>query len=348
MKELEFICFGDVHAEVHSRYVDDYISPIRNVFRQITTYAKNNGIKTVIGLGDLFDNPNPKDTTQIEVLKCFSPKLNYHLIMGNHEYYFQQSNTTEKQNAYQLINFFGSDLGALPNIKVYTSPKYVKIDGIPFKFLPFPHTKYKEEKEGICIGHFSVSGYTLDNGHEIKDGEKITNTKNMILGHLHTKQMPLYPGSILQANFGESPNKGFLHCVARIKNKELTLSTKWVPIVLPLELHNIVIEKPEDLCILDKYKDKKYKIKLLVKNDVALPSDLTVVYPNVIKIQGYKTKAQVEALKHNILCSDLTNFQIFNERKVLKYYLKSRGLTKLEWKEGLKIIKILYTMQENS
>lgn len=346
MKELEFICFGDVHAEVHSRYVEDYMSPVRNVFRQITNYATTNGIKTIIGLGDLFDTPNPKDTTQIEILKCFNAKLDYHLIMGNHEYYFQQeSSTLQKQNAYQLINFFGSELGALPNVRIYTSPSYVKIDDIPFKFLPFPHTKYKPEKDGIRIGHFSISGYCMDNGREIKEGEKISNTKNLILGHLHTKQMPIYPGSILQANFGEEPNKGFLHCTAQLKNKELTLKTKWIPLVLPLELLNIVVEKPEDISELDKYKDKKYKIKLLVKNDVALPNDLTILYPNVIKIQGYKTKTQMEALKHNILCSDETNMEVFDERKALKKYLKSCGLSKIEWKEGLSIIKLLYMQQ---
>lgn len=350
MKYFEFLVIGDVHLEAHSRYslLEDWVTPVSRVMTQVKDYAKREGIKTIIQLGDVFNSPYPLKTTQIAWLKMLDPDFDWHIIMGNHDYVYEEADGNQElgeSNAYTLLEYF-EQMGALPHIHYYLKPTYKKMGGIPFNFLPFPYTqpkaKFRDENTGkssIKIGHYEVGGYKMDNGFDIKSTNKAD--RLTILGHIHTPQFPLYPGSLIQCNFGESPKKQFWHCTAVLKKGHLRVEKKVVPIVLPFQLVNVQVNNDEDLKQLDNYKDDtthKYLLKLIVNKDVVLPADLKIRYNNIESIVGCNSKQQALALEKGVLIDNEVNSNLLDEKKLLKKYLKNAGLSKEDIKTSIKII----------
>lgn len=351
MRYFEFLAIGDVHLEAHSRYslLPNFIDPIKSIMRQIVDYAKNCGVSTIFQLGDVFHTPYPLKTTQIEWLKMLDPSIDWHIICGNHDYVYNDELQTEDlgdANAYTILKFYES-MKALPYIHIYTSREYKKVGGIPFNFLPFPYTKpekkYQDKitgKQSIKLGHFEVSGYKMDNGFDIKSDTKCDGLT--ILGHIHTSQFPVYPGSIIQSNFGEDPKKCFYHCSATLKNGKIKLERKVVPIKLPFQLITIKVSKEEDLKLLDKYKDtltQKYILKLIVDKSFTLPANLKQKYSNIETIVGCSSKAQADALEKGVLLDSSVDTNLLDEKQLLKQNLKNQGLSKSQIKEAIKIVK---------
>lgn len=357
MKVLDFLCIGDIHLEAHSRYslIPDFIDPIKKVMRQVINYAKNNGISTIFQLGDVFNTPYPLKTTQIEWLKMLDSSLDWHIICGNHDYVYDEQHTSEElgdANAYTILKFY-EEMKALPHIHIYTKPVRKTIKGIDFNFLPYPYTKPLKKNldkvvgnPSIKFGHFEVSGYKMDNGCTIKGDTKCD--KYTILGHIHTPQPPIYPGSILQANFGEVPEKQFWHCTAVFSKGHLKIERKIIPIKLPFKLITLKINEEKDLRLLDKYKNTSidtYIIKLIVNKDITLPSDLKIKYTNIENIVGCSNKVQADALERGMLLDSNASPHLINEKKLLKNFLSKQGLSKKDIKKCIKIVEDIKPFQ---
>lgn len=330
---LEIVGCGDLHLEAHYNILPDPVTPLLRVIKQVNSYALLNGIKYVFFFGDMFDNPTPNKKTIISFLDSLDDRLEYFALMGNHEYNqkdIDEENTDD--NAYQLLEYL-SGKGSMPNVHYYTQPTKVKIENKIINFLPFPYTEVDDNVD-LNVGHFDIQGYHYDNGREIEEGAKV-NTKKVLCGHIHTTQMPVYCGSMVQSDFGEEPKKYFLHI--KIGNK---LKTQLVPVALPFELITLSIEDEKDFSILKKYKDEKYRLRLLIKNNVEVPSDLNTLYPNIVKTEGYKNKKEKLNLEKNNLVIE-TKIGSWKENKALKTFLKSEGLSKKQIKKCKKILSKL-------
>lgn len=238
--KLNFLAVGDIHLEALARYLPDsnYLSPVIKTLEQIWEYAKDNGIEHVVLLGDIFDNPYPKDETKKAFLKCLDKKLQYHIILGNHDF----ANTYE--NSLNLCKYFIEDLGLMDNVKFYLEPTVEEINGVRLNFLPHPYKKATCEAPAICFGHFETKGSISDSGRPFKDGVVLDKKYTWILGHLHRQQDLVYPGSICQHKFGEPVNKYFFD--VKVKDDD-SVEIEKININTPYKLLDLIVNKLEDI-----------------------------------------------------------------------------------------------------
>ena len=154
---------------------------------------EEHGIKTVIHMGDAFDSRKSIDYQSLEWSKrvVFEPLTKYrvHLITGNHDCYYK--NTNEVNSPALLLKDY-------TNIKTYSSPKTVRIDGLSILLLPWICSENYEEslkeikksKAKIVMGHLEINGFKATRGHMMEDGIDVgvfNKFDKVYSGHFHTR-----------------------------------------------------------------------------------------------------------------------------------------------------------------
>ena len=185
----------DTHigARKTSQYLHDYFEKFYNeVF--FPTLDKHN-VKTIIHMGDCFDNRKSIDYKAIEWGKrvIFDPAaergIDFHIITGNHDVYFKNTNNL---NSPELL------LQNYSNIKVYKEPTEVKLGGLEMLFLPWINQENEELslnaiKKTSCrcsLGHLELQGFRvnrqiiMEHGLDSKLFEKFS---HVFSGHYHTR-----------------------------------------------------------------------------------------------------------------------------------------------------------------
>jgi len=184
---------NDTHwsARKSSRLFHDYFEQFyKNIF--FPTLEKY-GIKTVIHMGDAFDNRKSIDLWGLEWTRrvVLEPLSDYqvHLITGNHDVYFRNTNYI---NSPQLL------LKDYPNIKTYSSPTEIKIENLDILLLPWICSDNEEKslkmiknaKAKVVMGHLELQGFRVnrqivaDHGLE---ADIFKNFKKVFSGHYHTR-----------------------------------------------------------------------------------------------------------------------------------------------------------------
>jgi len=186
---------SDTHigARKTSQYLHDYFEKFYNevFFPALDQY----NVKTIIHMGDCFDNRKSIDYKAIEWGKrvIFDPALkrniDFHIITGNHDVYFKNTNNL---NSPELL------LQNYSNIKVYKEPTEVKLGGLKMLFLPWINQENEELslnaiKKTSCrcsLGHLELQGFRvnrqiiMEHGLESKLFEKFD---HVFSGHYHTR-----------------------------------------------------------------------------------------------------------------------------------------------------------------
>lgn len=295
--KLRFLAVGDIHLEKLATYMpdEDYITPVTKTLKRIWKYAREEGIEHVIILGDIFDNPYPKDDAKKAFLKCLDKNLQYYIILGNHDV------ATIEENSLTLCKYFIEDLGLMDNVKFFLEPQAIDIQGVRFDMLPYPHKKPISPAPAICIGHFEAKGYQADNGKIFKDGTELDESYTWILGHLHRKQGKVYPGSVTQTKFGEPVNKYFFDCTVldngQVQIEEVSINT-------PFKLIDLVANKLDDIKLEE---DNIYRIFASDHLDLSLVTEACRGY-RIWQIKGISkedkkvelTETDVEYQKQNL------------------------------------------------
>lgn len=321
---MRFVVLGDTHIGALDNLFSNGTDYSLHGWKYALEYCRENAIKTLIQLGDIFDSPYPRDD-QIQkflsLLFKFSD-VNVYCILGNHDYDAEHSSV-------DLSSWFCKVLGKGP--KIYSSPTLEKIDGVPFFFSPYPFKK-DSKKQAICIGHFDLPGTKRDNGTKVKGN--IPKLKNQwILGHLHSCQEyknAVYPGSSIQCNFGDVSNKYILECEVN-KGK---LEYHKVKLNTPIKLKTINIQTKKDLNF--KIEENTY-YKLVVHKSVKLPDSYLSDRPCIIKApEHYSSKEQLEFLKSDSIENTIIEIDPFF---CLDKWLKNKGLSKAQIKKALKIAR---------
>ena len=171
---------------------DYFLEFYENVF---FPYLIENNIKTVIDLGDTFDNRNFLDPAAIEWAKINyydrlkELKIDHHIIVGNHT---SKLKNTNKISSVDLI------LREYDNITVYKEPTEATINGLKILFLPWINkeneldtiNKITQTTATVAMGHLELNGFSPYVGHIMEDGrdpsslEKFT---KVFSGHYHTR-----------------------------------------------------------------------------------------------------------------------------------------------------------------
>ena len=184
-------------------------------------YLEENGIDTIIQLGDLFDRRKYINFHTLNLVREYffdqmrDRKIKMITILGNHDIYYK--NTLEVNSTSMLLKEYD-------NIRVISEPTTVKFGNVEFDLIPWICDENEQEiidyieksKTPYCIGHFELSGYEMDRGNICWggwDASRLSDYDLVISGHFHHKSHNgniLYagtPGEITWADYGDE--RGF-------------------------------------------------------------------------------------------------------------------------------------------
>ena len=330
MSKSEFVVVGDLHYDGMNSIIplEKRVHAVDNVMKQVQDYCMDNHIDTIIQVGDVCNSPSPSFLSYLSLLKVFNSKFKYHMIIGNHDY---------RDVNYNSLSAFSAmtRLGMIPNCKFYSKPAKQEIDGVRAIFLPWPYEKTPEEhRPSVIFGHFPAGNYMVDN-NSVRKAEKIDLQNHFwILGDIHFPQHGknfVYVGSALQANFGEKPNKRFLH--VRVQQTETTnrVSFKSIKINLPIKLITVDADSVGDLGFLKSVKENEY-VRIRGSSEiVAAGSKISIDNPNVVVVPKAKQTA-THAIEGKV---DLGIDHI----KILVSHLKNVGLDRDQIRRAVQLVK---------
>lgn len=185
---------------------------------------ESRGIEQIIHIGDFFDkrkNINISTLNSIApVLERFS-KFTTHVVIGNHDVYYNNKNTVNSVSEILLQNQnFNSE-----NLKVYIDAEEVEIYGHKILTLPWINRENAEQTQRVisastaryAFGHLEINGFELHHGVYCQGKlDKITFKKfdTVFSGHFHKqskKDNIHYVGTPYHLNWGEYGNDVGFH-----------------------------------------------------------------------------------------------------------------------------------------
>lgn len=237
-------------------------------------YLDKHNIKTIIHLGDVFDN---RKVINYKVLDAFKTswideiekrEITVHSILGNHDVYYRNTNETNSQ---QLL-LSGS------NSTVYPDPTEIEIDGLKIALLPWVNKSnldaslefIKKTKAPVLMGHLELAGYqvmkgiTHDHGMDPSIFSKFT---KVFSGHFHVKQQKGnvdYLGTPYEITFADCGlKKGFHIFDTKTLELEFVLNPETMHEYIPYD------DTKVDYSIVDvsEYRGKAVKVNVINKTD---------------------------------------------------------------------------------
>lgn len=134
---------------------------------------RENGVTTVLHLGDLFDRRKYIDYYSLKRSKeyFFEPMRDFtmHTLVGNHDIALRNS---LEINSHELL------LSEYTNIKPISDPAVIQVNSASFLMLPWICTDnyaksmdmLKTAKADLCCGHLEISGFSMYKGMESHEG----------------------------------------------------------------------------------------------------------------------------------------------------------------------------------
>jgi len=290
-KMAEFLGVGDLHLTDSSgsgglsKYLDEPDHMVIDEFSKVLEYGRKRGISKVIQYGDVCQNPRMSYDAMLKLSKFLASNrdFEFYFILGNHDMYGE---TPDTGHSMEVLSLFYSNLYSKQNVKIYTRPKTVELDGVSVRFLPYPHQSF--DKQALNVFHKEVRGAKNDHGRPF-DSEELTASKAVVCaGHLHTAHRvrnTYYSGTLYQTNFGESLPKFFHHIefnsVDDFEIKQVKHDPKY-------KLHNIILQSREDLSLIpDSATDL---VKIVVQDGADVSKSDYAKYTNIVEEKNFKTK----------------------------------------------------------
>ena len=180
-------------ARKSSKFLHDFFKKFYDTV--FFPYLEENNIKTVIDMGDTFDNRRSIDLWALEWAKeNYYDRLQQlgvtvHTIVGNHTAYYKNTNS---------VNSVGLLLKEYDNIKIYSEVEEVKLDKLKVLFVPWINQEneantrnaIQKSKSKVAMGHLELNGFRAHRGHVMEDGMNIDLFDKFQLvysGHFHTR-----------------------------------------------------------------------------------------------------------------------------------------------------------------
>ena len=180
-------------ARKNSKLFHDYFLKFYNDI--FFPYLEENGITTIVDMGDTFDSRKGIDFSSLAWAKnnyydrLKGMGIHVHTIVGNHTAYYKNTNDV---NAVDLL------LREYDNVTVYSEATEVQIDNRNILFIPWINKENEEKtikliKDSTCkcaMGHLELNGFRahrgciMDHGMESKLYNKF---KRVFSGHYHTR-----------------------------------------------------------------------------------------------------------------------------------------------------------------
>lgn len=208
---------GDLHFGMRitdDRFIDYQVAE----WLKFVDYCKKSDIKTIVQLGDFFDNRSYISVKILNIIlnELLENDIKMWILVGNHDTLFK--NTVEV-NTPDLI------FRRHPNVRVVDEAREITLDGTPFLFVPWinkeniAHTKQvvKESTAQYAFGHLELNGFEMTNGIECKDKMSpalFKKFKKVMTGHFHLVQEKKnihYLGSFYQTTWADCGDQKFAY-----------------------------------------------------------------------------------------------------------------------------------------
>lgn len=183
----------DIHVGV-SNDSPIFLDETKRFFRDFMfPYMRKNKIKSLINAGDTFDKRKQINYKTLDAVKEFyfdvaNSEFDLYALIGNHDCPYKSTN---KPNSVELLCE-----ETYPNIRNFSSPQEVQIEGENFLFLPWINKEnYTETLEmvnrsscDVVIGHLEIAGFSMLKGIENKNGlsrKLFSKFEYVLSGHFH-------------------------------------------------------------------------------------------------------------------------------------------------------------------
>jgi calcineurin-like phosphoesterase family protein len=314
----EFLGIGDLHLSSAdgsgglSKYVQDSDQMVTEEMEKVLQYGRKHGINTTLLYGDIFDSPRGSYQGMMALSRFLASNddFTFHIIVGNHDMYGE---TPATGHSLELLKLLYSK----SNVKFYTKPRTIEIDGAPVRFLPYPHESF--DSKALNVYHKEVRGSKNDAGR-VMGSDDLTDSKAVIVaGHLHTAHRvrnTYYSGTLYQQNFGESLPKYFHHIEFNDPSDYEIRLVKHDP---KYKLHTIVLSTRDDLATIPE--GEFNLVKLVIQDGADVSASDYGKFSNIVMIKPFKSKEDLQM----VLTEDLTEGQAvsFKTEDFFKEWLKS-------------------------
>lgn len=189
---MKIAILGDTHFG--ARNASPQFASYFNAFYKdiFIPYIRDNDIRTVFQLGDLFDSRKSTNHYALaEAKKNFFEELNCQFItlLGNHDIFYRESLSISST---ELL------LGEYGYIRCIGKPVTINIDGTKIDVVPWickeNHDEVvkfiKESKSDLLFGHFEIDGFSMYRGmaaHGGLNASMFEKYELVLSGHFHTK-----------------------------------------------------------------------------------------------------------------------------------------------------------------
>jgi len=185
---MKLALLTDTHFGVHKNSEVFLESQLRFFREEFFPYLDSNKITTIYFLGDLFDNRtniNVRTMNAVyDLMKEINSKYTFHLILGNHDLFFNSSNDVHSSKMFSEFK----------NIKIYE-----KQHSEPFnhtEFFPWNTIKDSKPEElelgSLAFGHFDICSFNMNKFKTTEVGlnPKLFSTFKLVFsGHFHTRSI---------------------------------------------------------------------------------------------------------------------------------------------------------------
>lgn len=191
---MKICLLGDTHfgARGDSKHFHLYFEKF---YDKLFAYLKENNIKEIVQLGDLFDRrkyinfQTLSDSRRYFFDRLRDEGITLHALVGNHDIFWKHS---LEVNSPDLL------LSDYTNIKVYRDATTVKFESLMLDMIPWMCNENEDKirefvsksLSPICVGHFELIGFPLMKGIESHDGVEpkfLDRYDHVYSGHYHTR-----------------------------------------------------------------------------------------------------------------------------------------------------------------
>tara|TARA_B100000925_G_scaffold66130_1_gene45016 strand:+ start:103 stop:1140 length:1038 start_codon:yes stop_codon:yes gene_type:complete len=270
---------------------------------------EESGIKTVLDLGDTFDNRKGVDLFSLDWAKRHYfdrlSSLGIHLIsiVGNHTAYYKNTNEI---NTNDLL------LREYNNIRLFSETTELDVGGQPVLFIPWinqensdeTYRKIKNSKCKVAMGHLELNGFIATHGHTMEHGADLdcyNKFTQVFSGHYHTRSSNgkiYYLGNPYEMFWSDVNDKRGFHIW---DTQTLELKT----INNPNQLYTIInyVDTPRQLTKFSDYTNKIVKVVVKQKSD---EKEYDRFMDSLVKANPYDIKI-IERTDHLVFDGEIYN-----------------------------------------
>ena len=315
-------------------------------------------IRTVVHMGDIVDRRkfiNYKTLYQMRQIffdTCWDMYINLHIIIGNHDTFFKNTNQVNSMDCLRMMmNGDEGDGGGM--VRIYHDPTEVVFDGTKVFFQPWICPENKQQSldaiaktdAQILFGHLEVQGFEMHLGavnHEGLSPKVFEKFEYAFSGHFHHKSdngTVYYLGNPYQITWSDYKDPRGFH-IFDTETREL----EFIP--NPYEIfHKIYYDDERDWTSLEKIQEADYSqyegcyVKVIVVNKK------NPFWFDTLIDKLYKVNAEDISVVENFDIDDFDTEDIIDEAEdtitILSKYVNSLEVEKK--KELDSLMKSLYT-----